>query len=244
MVLPNVTAMSHTLPARFIVTCLVGLITALSTTQCQDEKEGTGNIEGIVTVSSIDDATEDIFRGRLLNRYSSHALHGGEPAQPYQLSEKIVVYIEEIEEMRADQNQLPRPKLNQYQMMFHPLVLAITTGTTVEFPNNDNLYHNVFSYSHAREFDLGRYPTGQKKSITFEKTGIVKVYCDIHSYMYSTILVLRNHYFAVPNDDGSYRIMGVPKGTHSLVFWYGRRIVHMKQVTIKAGTSTKVDFSY
>ena len=209
----------------------------------QERGQGTGTIEGMITVAGGDDVTEEILRGRLMSRYGGHSLHMVEQVQPYRLSEKTVVYIDDIEEPGSDQEELPRPKLNQHQMMFRPLVLPVVAGATVDFPNNDDLYHNVFSYSRAREFDLGRYPTGQKKSITFEKPGIVKVYCDIHSYMYSTIIVLRSHHFAVPSDDGFYRIPDVPEGTHSLVFWYGRKIVDTRAITVKAGSVTTVDFS-
>src|SRR6266571_5547426 len=105
-------------------------------------------------------------------------------------------------------------------MMFRPLVLPVMVGSTVDFPNNDDLFHNVFSYSQAKEFDLGRYPRGQKKSIKFDKPGIVKVYCDIHSYMYATILVLKNPFFAVPDEEGNYHIDNIPEGVYTLNFWY------------------------
>ena len=210
----------------------------------QAVRESVGTIEGRITVPANDDITEEILRGRLLNRYGAHELHRDEQVQPYRLSEKAVIYLEGIEEEEAEGQSSPRPQLNQNQMMFRPLVLPVTAGTTVDFPNNDNLYHNVFSYSHPREFDLGRYPTGQKKSVTFDRPGVVKVYCDIHSYMYATILVLRNHYYALPDEEGLYRITDIPEGSYTLVFWYGRKVSATKHVAVKAGATTTVDFIY
>jgi len=168
--------------------------------------------------------------------------HAAEPIEPYRLSEVSVVYVEMVpgggEYPPPDIN----PKLNQSQMVFRPLVLPVLVGTTVDFPNNDNLYHNVFSYSQPKEFDLGRYPQGRKRSVTFEKPGIVNVYCDIHSYMYATILVLTNPFFSLPADDGTYSIRDIPEGTYDLSFWYGRKKVSTRRVRIDSGRTSTVDF--
>jgi hypothetical protein len=136
------------------------------------------------------------------------------------------------------------PRLNQSQMLFRPLVLAVLAGTTVDLPNNDNLFHNVFSYSQPREFDLGRYPKGQMRSVRFDRPGVVSVYCDIHAYMYATILVLENPYFASPDNDGSYVIDNVPAGTYRIVYWYGRKRLSSKQITIEDSKTTVVNFGY
>ena len=129
-------------------------------------------------------------------------------------------------------------------MLFRPLVLPVLTGTTVDFPNNDNLFHNVFSYSQPKEFDLGRYPRGQRRSVRFDRTGVVNVYCDIHSYMYATILVLENPYFTLPDEDGSYSIGNVPPGSYKIVFWYGRKKVRVKPVTVEENKTTVVNLDY
>jgi hypothetical protein len=129
-------------------------------------------------------------------------------------------------------------------MLFRPLVLPVLAGTTVDFPNNDNLFHNVFSYSQPREFDLGRYPRGQRRSVRFDRTGVVNVYCDIHSYMYATILVLENPFFTVPDEEGSYSIEHVPPGSYKLVFWYGRKKVSSKSVTVDENKTTVVNLDY
>jgi hypothetical protein len=136
------------------------------------------------------------------------------------------------------------PVLDQRDLMFHPQVLPILVGTTVDFPNRDNLFHNVFSYSQPKEFDLGRYPTGMQKSVRFDNPGIVRVYCDIHSHMNATILILDNPYFAVPDDQGNFSIRNIPRGTYTVRLWYGRELVRSETVTLKAGEAANVNFTY
>jgi hypothetical protein len=129
-------------------------------------------------------------------------------------------------------------------MVFRLLVLPILIGSTVDFPNSDPLFHNVFSLSQPKEFDLGRYPKGQKKSMTFEHTGVVSVYCEIHSYMFATILVLQNPHFAVPDEEGNFILKNVPLGTYQLSFWYGRKKAETKTVTVISNQITTTNFTY
>ena len=110
--------------------------------------------------------------------------------------------------------------MDQRNESFVPHVLAIVAGTTVDFPNSDPTYHNVFSLSKPRRFDLGRYAAGRSKSVRFDQPGIVRVFCDIHSHMSAFILVFSHRYFAVTDDDGRYRIDNVPPGTYPVVAWH------------------------
>jgi plastocyanin len=201
---------------------------------------GGGTIAGRVSAPE-DDFFESLRRGRKLLRYETHSMPS-EPIQPYRLSEVAAVYVESAPAAGAVAPPAGKPSLNQFQMVFRPLVLPVTAGTTVDFPNNDNLYHNVFSYSQPGEFDLGRYPKGKKRSVRFDEPGIVNVYCDIHSYMFATIIVLDNPYFALPADDGSFAIAGVPEGTYDLTFWYGRKKVSTKRVSVQEGRTSSVNF--
>ena len=106
-----------------------------------------------------------------------------------------------------------RPVMRQEGLTFVPHVLAIPKGSTVEFPNVDSIFHNVFSLSKAASFDLGRYPKGSSKSIRFDRPGIIKVFCHIHSDMSGVIVVLDNPFFAVPDARGHYSIDGIHPGT-------------------------------
>ncbi len=122
-----------------------------------------------------------------------------------------------------------------------PHVLAVTTGTVVDFPNSDLTYHNVFSLSRARRFDLGRYAAGRSKSVRFDRPGIVRVFCDIHSQMSAFVLVFNHPYFKVTDGDGRYHIDNVPPGTYTIVGWYEGEPRTQRQVTVAAGAVTDLD---
>jgi hypothetical protein len=159
------------------------------------------------------------------------------------LSERCVVYLESDLLNRGkyippDKN----PILDQKGLQFHPQVLPILVGTTVDFPNRDNLFHNVFSYSQPKEFDLGRYPKDDSRSVRFDRPGTVRVYCDIHAHMNATIMVLSHPYFANPGDDGTYTIRNVPEGKYSLVLWVDRNIVERRSIEVRAGETLTADF--
>jgi plastocyanin len=112
-----------------------------------------------------------------------------------------------------------RARMDQRNEAFEPHVLAIVAGTTVDFPNNDATYHNVFSLSKERPFDLGRYAAGRSKSVRFDRPGIIRVFCDIHAHMSAFILVFAHRYFAVTDEEGRYRIENVPPGRYNVVAW-------------------------
>jgi plastocyanin len=206
---------------------------------------GTGSISGKISISGEDAISEDLMRERSMIRYHSAASDEQKDSKPYSLGEKAVVYIESVkgETARHRDQSSEHPQLVQSEMLFRPLVLPIVVGSTVDFPNEDKLFHNVFSYSEPKEFDLGKYPKGQSRSVMFDKPGVVSVFCEIHSYMYATILVLQNPFFAVPADDGGYTIDGIPPGSYKLTFWYGRKKVESRAVTITSGETATENFS-
>lgn len=110
--------------------------------------------------------------------------------------------------------------LAQQDTAFVPAALAVQVGATVSFPNEDTFFHNVFSYSGAARFDLGRYPRGESKDVRFEEAGIVKVYCEVHEFMRAVVVVTENPFHAVVDEDGRFRLEGVPAGTYTLVVWH------------------------
>jgi hypothetical protein len=133
--------------------------------------------------------------------------------------------------------------IRQLDETFLPRVLAVPRGSTVDFPNDDPFFHNVFSLSGAASFDLGRYARGSTRSRTFDRPGIVKVYCDLHSYMNAVILVLDDPYFAVPADDGRFVIEGVPAGRYDVAAWHERIGESTGAVEVTAGATTELTFA-
>lgn len=133
--------------------------------------------------------------------------------------------------------------MRQQRSAFVPHVLPVVKGSSVAFPNFDPMFHNVFSLSKSATFDLGRYRRGQEKTVTFERPGIVKVFCHIHSDMSGVVVVLDNPYFAQPEADGSYRIDRIPPGQYRIVAWHERAKRAYGSVTVRAGQTAVVDFA-
>jgi len=132
---------------------------------------------------------------------------------------RSVVYLESAPRRAFEADEGGHKVMDQRNETFVPHLLAIMTGTTVDFPNSDKFYHNVFSLSKPARFDLGRYSAGHSRSIRFDRPGIVRVFCDIHSHMTAFILVFAHRYFAVTDEEGKYRLDGVPPGTYTLIVW-------------------------
>jgi plastocyanin len=131
----------------------------------------------------------------------------------------------------------------QKDEQFVPHVVAITTGSSVAFPNDDPFFHNVFSLSRGATFNLGRYPSGQSRSQVFRRPGIVKVFCEIHSHMSAVVRVFDHEWFTIPTVDGSFAIDDVPSGEHTLVAWHERIGERRDQVTIRPGAATTINFT-
>ena len=154
----------------------------------------------------------------------------------------IIVYIERVP-TGATSASSERAVLRQHGERFTPHVLPVLRGSTVDFPNEDVLFHNVFSLSRAKEFDLGRYPRGTSRSVTFERPGIVQVFCHIHSDMSAVVLVLDNPYFAVPDVEGRYSIPDLPPGDYTLVAWHERIRPVAHRLHLEPGQLARVDFT-
>jgi len=155
---------------------------------------------------------------------------------------KSVVYLEAAPRGAFERTEPGRAVMNQRNETFVPHLLAVTTGTIVDFPNGDPFYHNVFSLSKASRFDLGRYPSGKLKSVQFTQPGIVRVFCEIHSHMNAYILVFSHPFFAVTDDAGRYRIEDVPAGAYNVIAWNEGRASDPKNVTVPGGGMTELDF--
>jgi plastocyanin len=154
-----------------------------------------------------------------------------------------VVYLESAPRGAFEQVEPGRAVMDQRNETFVPHVLAVTAGTVVEFPNSDRIYHNVFSLSKTARFDLGRYAVGRSKSVRFDRPGIVRVFCDIHSHMNAFVLVFSHPFFAVSDADGRYEIDDVPPGAYNVIAWNEGVASEPKPVTVPDGAATELDFT-
>ena len=135
-------------------------------------------------------------------------------------------------------------EVGQKDLTFVPALLPIQVGTTVEFPNLDDTYHNIFSYSPAKRFDLGRYRPEERPipSEIFDRPGLVTLRCDIHEHMRGLILVLSTPYFVMTDTAGHFRLGGLPAGHYTLKAWIDSRTTKEKPVDLKNGQTLHVDF--
>jgi len=154
-----------------------------------------------------------------------------------------VVYLETAPRGAFEADEGGHAVMDQRNETFVPHVLAITTGTTVDFPNSDKFYHNVFSLSKVKKFDLGRYAAGHSRPIRFDRSGIVRVFCDIHSHMNAFILVFSHPFFAMTDAEGRYRIENVPPGTYALVAWNEGTSSEPRPITVPDGGIAELDFT-
>ncbi len=139
---------------------------------------------------------------------------------------------------------LPTKQVTQKDLTFVPALLPVRAGTKVEFPSLDDTYHNIFSYSPAKRFDLGRYRPDERPvpSQVFDKPGLVTLRCDIHEHMRGLILVLNTPYFVMTDTAGHFRLDGLPAGHYTLKAWIDSRTTREKPVDLKNGQTLHVDF--
>ncbi|MBL9114702.1 MAG: hypothetical protein JNJ83_06805 [Verrucomicrobiaceae bacterium] len=153
-----------------------------------------------------------------------------------------VVYIEGVfpPAQKPDTRQII-----QKDFMFTPALLPVRVGTKVEFPNLDDAYHNVFSFSPSKRFDLGRYRADERPIPfqVFDKPGIVSLRCDIHEHMRGIILVLDTPHFVVSEPSGQFRLTGVPAGSYRVKAWVNSRTTLVQDVVLKPGKATRADFA-
>ena len=169
----------------------------------------------------------------------------GMPAPPGPTDRRrSVVYLDPAPQPAFEAREGTRVRMDQRDETFVPHVLAIVAGTTVDFPNNDETYHNVFSLSKEKPFDLGRYARGRSKSVRFDRPGIIRVFCDIHAHMSAFIFVFAHRYFAVTDQDGRFRLENVPPGKYNLVAWNESTPEEARQVVVpETGGDVELNFT-
>lgn len=153
----------------------------------------------------------------------------------------VIVFLQDAPKPSALQP--TRARIVQENETFVPRVVAITRGSTVDFPNADPFFHDVFSLSRNGTFDLGSYPRGQTKSQQFRRAGLIKVYCHIHSHMSASIMVFDHPFFAIPRGDGTFAIDDVPAGTYKVSAWHERIGENTQTVRIDPGRPSEIQFA-
>ncbi|HVR83379.1 MAG TPA: carboxypeptidase regulatory-like domain-containing protein [Planctomycetota bacterium] len=158
--------------------------------------------------------------------------------QPYS---PALLYLEGVPSSKPAEGVV---EIKQEGLQFQPRAVAIERGMRVSFPNFDKEYHNVFSYSKAKRFDLGRFPKGETREVTFDETGLVRVFCEIHEHMRAFVLVVDNPYHAAAAQDGKFSLPKVPVGAYTLVAWHEQFEPVRQKVEVKAaGVQVDVMFS-
>jgi plastocyanin len=195
-----------------------------------------GRLDGVVTLSS----RLTTARQRVRVYDEPGAVPTPAPADDRPLA-NLVLYLDSVPGSTGEPARSGSAMMRQRGERFVPHVLPVLVGTAVEFPNEDPIYHNVFSLSRARTFDLGRYPRGQSRTVRFQTPGVVQVFCHIHADMSGFILVLDNPYFTVPDATGRYSLEGIPPGEYRLIAWHERIRPIATAVRIESGGVTRLD---
>src|SRR6476646_6012358 len=136
----------------------------------------------------------------------------------------------------------PTKEVAQRDLTFIPALLPIEVGTKVQFPNLDDTYHSIFSYSPAKRFDLGRYRPEERPipSQVFDKPGLVTLRCDIHEHMRGLILVLETPHFVTSDTEGRFRLTNLPAGHFTLKAWLSSKITLELPVDLKSNATLRV----
>jgi len=187
----------------------------------------TGTIEGTVTLESLPPR-------RTASRYPGT----GAASEQVQPVPAVVYLVGSVAGSRAPTTSV---QMVQRDTAFAPAAVVLGVGGSVDFPNEDPFFHNVFSYSASQRFDLGRYPQGQSKTVDFTEAGVVSVFCEVHDKMRGVIIVTENPYHAVVSQDGSFRIDGVPPGEHRVAFWSADHEATEQTVTVVAGQTARIE---
>lgn len=224
---------------RFFVVCATAALAVCAGAQ---DITGTILIKRKLTKPSVTAAVSVYQRGTAVK------LGRDAEADPiaFELS-RVVVYLEGPVSAGDDSAvpAVPEPaplEIKQLDRRFSPDLAAIPAGSTISFPNMDPIFHNIYSLSKPKSFDLGSYDKGQTRKVVFPKPGIVEVYCHLHPNMAATIVVTPNRWYARPDRTGLYRIPNVPPGHYTLVAWHRSAGFFRKSIVVENGRDSLADF--
>jgi plastocyanin len=216
---------------------IVSLVMVVATVLLLDSRfeaaQGSGRIAGTVRLTTVSGGRSSS------SAYPSRKV--GPRATPLPEARNVIVFLDGVKAL-VDLKAM-HAEIAQEDEQFTPHVVAVTAGSTVDFPNRDTFFHNVFSLSRPKTFDLGRYPSGATRSERFLKPGLVKVYCHIHSQMSAVIRVFDHSFFTIPDDKGAFVLEGIPAGEFTIVAWHERIGERRDKITIKPGATTNITFT-
>jgi len=155
---------------------------------------------------------------------------------------RVVVYVEGPSPEDANPANADTLAVKQVDRRFLPDLLVVPAGSRVSFPNMDTIFHNIFSLSKAKSFDLGSYYKGETREVMFGKPGVVEIYCHLHPNMAATIFVTPNRWYAAPDKTGQYRIPEVPPGKYTLAAWHKSAGFFRKSIVVEEGHDAVADF--
>lgn len=175
---------------------------------------------------------------QVYERSAALAAPAAESMSPTEELGRVVIYLEA---------NLPDPapvkaEMNQTKRRFEPEVLAVPAGSIIQFPNSDPIFHNVFSLSKSKSFDLGNYPKGQTRSVAFDRPGIVMVHCHLHPNMNAAIVVTPSRFYTKPDEGGRFGLTGIPAGRYTVVAWHKSAGFFRRKIEVRDSSPAVLDF--
>ena len=155
---------------------------------------------------------------------------------------RVVIYLEGASPASSSPATPATFTIEQLNRRFTPDLVVLPVGSTVSFPNMDPIFHNIFSLSKAKSFDLGSYDKGKTREVVFPKPGVVDIYCHLHPNMAATIVVTPNRWYTRSDKSGQYRIEDVPPGKYTVVAWHKSAGFFKKSIVVEAGQNPVADF--
>jgi hypothetical protein len=189
-------------------------------------------ITGIAATAAAEDAAGGTVRGRVKLSIEGTKLADLGP---------MVAYLEPLDGAPVPPPPPAVPKVYQKDARFSPAFLVIAAGQSVAMPNDDAIYHNVFSYSTPNDFDLGLYPAGESRTVTFRHPGVVRTYCSIHESMSGTILVAPTRHYATVRPTGDFEIRDVPAGRYRVRTWCDKLPAVAREIQVQPGKGAAVE---